>query len=202
MGPNQLLQTLGGCKNYTMAEMRLLEASNDLLMQSPRPLLIKCVYLGRTGMAHKLSPVVLHRGPPYAQRLVSCGPKLALCSRGTQVDWLWLIFPAVLLALTLFLLVIIALRTMLGHGNVPMWKSSILPLMFANAGSFHARSGDLGDIDDTAEQTFVKLQQKGDNWEFTRPDGAMSSGSDANDPVRHERRNHHDWPGPSTSAFL
>jgi hypothetical protein len=52
-----------------------------------------------------------------------------------QVDWLWVIFPAVLLALTLLFLIFIALRTLFGHGNVPMWKSSILPLMFANTGS-------------------------------------------------------------------
>jgi hypothetical protein len=107
-----------------------------------------------------------------------------------------------LLALTLFLLIIIALRTIFGHENLPMWKSSILPLIFANAGSFQARSGDLGDIDDAAEQTIVKLQQKGDNWEFARPDGAVSSGFDANDPARHEHHHRLDWPGPSTSAFL
>ena len=74
--------------------------------------------------------------------------------------------------------------------------------MFANAGSFQARSGHLGDIDDAAEQTVVKLQQKGDSWEFTRPDGATSSGFDADDVIRHEHRHRHDWPGPSTSAFL
>lgn len=119
-----------------------------------------------------------------------------------QVDWPWLIFPAVLLALTLFLLMIIVLRTMLGHGDVPIWKSSLLPLIFASKGSFMARSGDLGDIDDAAEDTLVKLERTGDKWEFAQPDGATSSGYDVNNQVRHEARHHHDWPGPSTSAFL
>lgn len=65
-----------------------------------------------------------------------------------------------------------------------------------------ARSGDLGDIDDAAEDTIVKLGRIGDKWEFARPDGATSSGFDVYHPVRQEHRHHHDWPGPSTSAFL
>ncbi|TID14532.1 hypothetical protein E2P81_ATG08484 [Venturia nashicola] len=122
----------------------------------------------------------------------------------TQVDWPWLIFPAILLALTLFLLIIIALRTIFGHGDVPIWKSSLLPLIFASKEPFTAKSGDLRDIDDAADDTLVELKRKGDEWQFTRPDGATSSGFDADNSGMHahHHHHHHDWPGPSSNAFL
>lgn len=91
---------------------------------------------------------------------------------------------------------------MFGHRDIPIWKSSLLPLIFASKGSsFIAKSGDLRDIVDAADDTLVKLERTGDGWEFARPDGATSSGFDVNDPVGHEHH-HHDWPGPSSSAFL
>ncbi|QDS74890.1 hypothetical protein FKW77_003680 [Venturia effusa] len=120
----------------------------------------------------------------------------------TQVDWPWLIFPAILLALTLFLLFTIVLRTMFEHGDVPIWKSSLLPLIFASKGSFMTRSGELQDIDNAADDTIVKLERKGDNWEFAESEGRSSSGFDFDDLVRHEHYHQHDEPGPSTRAFL
>ncbi|KAE9961664.1 hypothetical protein BLS_001549, partial [Venturia inaequalis] len=134
--------------------------------------------------------------------------RTAIC---TQVNWPWLAFPAILLALTLSLIIAIALRTMLGHDDSPIWKSSPLPLIFASKGPFPVKSGgELEDLDDAAAETMVKLEHIGDDWQFAQTNGATSSGFEADNSdtaseipsERHVHHHHHDWRGPSTSTFL
>jgi hypothetical protein len=88
---------------------------------------------------------------------------------------------------------------------MPIWKSSILPLLFSsNKSVFHAASGDRADLDDAADRTIVNLQRSGNGWEFVKEGGAVSSGYDLDNPIRHEHRASHpsDWPGPSSGAFI
>jgi hypothetical protein len=98
----------------------------------------------------------------------------------TQLDWPWLLFPAALLLLTALLLVVINIKTLLGRHDIPIWKSSILPLMFSVPFSFRAKSGELKYIDEQAERMIVSLEREGNGWEFVGEslgeDGAIASG--------------------------
>jgi len=75
-----------------------------------------------------------------------------------------------------------AMRTLFSDRDMPIWKSSILPLLFSNnTGVFHAATGDREEIDAAADQNIVSLQQEGNAWAFVKEGGAVSSTYDAND---------------------
>ncbi|QDS68752.1 hypothetical protein FKW77_004803 [Venturia effusa] len=89
----------------------------------------------------------------------------AIC---TSFHWQWLLFSAVLLLLTAALLVTTIARTMHRLQDVPVWKSSILPLLFSTSDNFHTKSGSIKDIDARAEKTIVTLERDDNTWGFLR----------------------------------
>jgi hypothetical protein len=100
----------------------------------------------------------------------------------TKIDWPWLIFPVLLLILTAALLIIIIGKTFLDGPDVPIWKSSILPLLFSAPNSdLKASSGFVRDIYEEAEKTTVRLAHDDKNgWEFVKEDSIrlIASGSE------------------------
>jgi len=89
----------------------------------------------------------------------------------TQVAWAWLIFPAVLLLLTMVLLGVIGIKTLVGRDKSPVWKNSILPLLFSGPGGWRAKRGELRDINEEAGKMVVRLGREGEGWEFVREEG-------------------------------
>lgn len=96
----------------------------------------------------------------------------------TKIDWPWLIFPVALLILTAVLLVTTIGKTLLDGPDVPIWKSSILPLLFAAPNSdLKAASGSVQDIYQAAENTVVRLVRDSSNsWEFIQEYSATREG--------------------------
>ncbi|EQB55347.1 hypothetical protein CGLO_04732 [Colletotrichum gloeosporioides Cg-14] len=60
--------------------------------------------------------------------------EMSICMR---VDWPWLVYPGVLLVLTLVLLATTYAQSCRDRGRRPIWKSSILPLLFYGAETQH-----------------------------------------------------------------
>lgn len=99
----------------------------------------------------------------------------------TKIDWPWLIFPLALLILTAVLLVTTIWKTFLDGPEVPIWKSSILPLLFAASNSdLKASSGSVQDISKAAEKTVVRLAKDGrDGWEFIQENSTRAITSES-----------------------
>lgn len=74
--------------------------------------------------------------------------------------------------MTAVLLITTIGKTLLDGPDVPIWKSSILPLLFAAPDSnLKASSGSVQDIYKAAENTIVRLARDGRNgWEFIEGD--------------------------------
>jgi hypothetical protein len=104
----------------------------------------------------------------------------------TRFDWAWLAFPMGLLVLTILLLATMAVKMICDNQNTPIWKSSILPLLFAapwdgSTGSRHTAivaSADMDIIHEVADRAVVTLERQSDGWRFIGEDGAIASGSD------------------------
>ncbi|CAI0652689.1 unnamed protein product [Colletotrichum noveboracense] len=67
------------------------------------------------------------------------GTQAAVCIRA---DWLWLMYPGVLLLLTSILLLQAYVKSCVDRTAQPVWKSAILPLLFYNIISENSNSGD------------------------------------------------------------
>lgn len=70
-----------------------------------------------------------------------------------HADWLWLIYPAVLLFLAASLLVVTCVQTWQDRAKQPIWKSSILPLLF-----YDIRQAGQGEIQGVMTETTPLLQ--------------------------------------------
>lgn len=85
---------------------------------------------------------------------------------------------------------IMALKAMFDEQRVPIWKSSILPLLFADNGIGISRSGenvasaDLDVINEEAEKTIVALSYENNGRKFIREDGVAASGVDGSSFAR------------------
>ncbi|KAE9968535.1 hypothetical protein BLS_005806 [Venturia inaequalis] len=85
----------------------------------------------------------------------------------TRFDWPWLAFPTMLLIITLLLLLVMATKTLLDDAQIPIWKSSILPLLFVGNGIGAINSSeDLDDVHKEANMTTMSLKFDGHGWAF------------------------------------
>lgn len=85
----------------------------------------------------------------------------------TQFQWIWLLFPLILLLSTAFLLCILGYKTLVDREKVPAWKSSLLPLLFMGDRIGGAVAvGDMDDIKKDTKKLTVSLSRNGKGWEF------------------------------------
>lgn len=91
----------------------------------------------------------------------------------TQFDWPWLLFPATLVILTVISLVLMMASTASGADRPPVWKSSILPLLYLHDSG---RSSSLqgyhkSDMEERASNEKVKLSRDDQlRWRLRRTD--------------------------------
>ena len=81
-------------------------------------------------------------------------------------SWEWMLFPALLIILTIICLVVTMVQPIY-RVESPLWKSSILPLLYASPGTqLMAPSGEARDIEAKSEITVARLKNSGDKWSF------------------------------------
>ncbi|EMD89921.1 hypothetical protein COCC4DRAFT_68261 [Bipolaris maydis ATCC 48331] len=89
----------------------------------------------------------------------------------TKFDWVWLSFPLALIVLTTFLLCVACGKMMFDKRRVPVWKSSILPLLLAGHRLRDvAAAEDMDAIKASTERLVVSLVQDERGWEFAIED--------------------------------
>lgn len=104
---------------------------------------------------------------PYAQPPLYAQGTIIRTTVCTRFDWKWLAFPVVLLASTMLLLCITCGKMLLDRHKIPMWKSSILPLLFTgNQIGRNVVTGDLDGILADTDKMIVSLSHGGKGWEF------------------------------------
>jgi hypothetical protein len=75
----------------------------------------------------------------------------------TKLDWRWLLFPIALIALTIVSLVLMILSTASSKGQIPVWKSSILPFLYM--GKSEIRTMSLEEMKQAAKKDEAALQR-------------------------------------------
>lgn len=99
--------------------------------------------------------------PSYVHGSVS---RATVC---TQFDWKWLAFPFTLLLLTTLSLFITGIKTFTDKDEIPIWKSSALPLLFTGNGvGTTGASKSIDGVGREADLAVVRLVRGSDGWEF------------------------------------
>jgi hypothetical protein len=80
-------------------------------------------------------------------------------------SWTWLLFPASLIILTAICLVITMVQTIY-EVEKPLWKSSILPLLYASPGTLLVASGEAHDMEAKSKVTIARLENGEAKWSF------------------------------------
>ena len=80
-------------------------------------------------------------------------------------SWEWMLFPALLIILTVICLVVTMVQPIYGVEK-PLWKSSILPLLYASPGTQLIASGEAHDMKAKSKITVAKLEKSKDKWSF------------------------------------
>ena len=80
-------------------------------------------------------------------------------------SWGWMLFPALLIILTVICLVITMAQPIYGVEK-PLWKSSILPLLYASPGTQLMASGEARDMEARSKITVARLEKSEDKWSF------------------------------------
>ncbi|XP_014561054.1 hypothetical protein COCVIDRAFT_12162 [Bipolaris victoriae FI3] len=89
----------------------------------------------------------------------------------TKFDWVWLSFPLALIILTILLLCITCGKMLFDKSRVPVWKSSILPLLLAGHRLRDvAAAKDMDDMKANTEPLVVSLVQDERGWGFAIED--------------------------------
>jgi hypothetical protein len=100
--------------------------------------------------------------PAYALGTMS---RATVC---THFDWVWLSFPIALLVLTASMLLITIIKTLCDAQQVPIWKSSALPLLFTGNGSgVVGASKNIEGIEQQTGQAIVRLESRDGSWAFS-----------------------------------
>jgi hypothetical protein len=85
-----------------------------------------------------------------------------------QFDWKWLAFPWALLLLATLSLLIAAIETSADKNEIPIWKSSSLPLLFTGDGiGTMGAPRSIDGVEKKADVAVVRLNRGSDGWEFT-----------------------------------
>lgn len=95
----------------------------------------------------------------------------------TQFNWPWLLFPASLLALTVLSLVLMIMSTASRADQPPVWKSSILPLVYLQDMKHmpEVRSYHVDNLKEDARIEFAQLMRDDQlRWQLKRTDGVAS----------------------------
>jgi hypothetical protein len=80
-------------------------------------------------------------------------------------SWTWLLFPASLIIFTAICLVITMVQT-ISEVEKPLWKSSILPLLYASPGTKLMAAGDAQDAEAKSKVIIARLEKREDKWSF------------------------------------
>ncbi|KAF5596557.1 hypothetical protein FPCIR_3963 [Fusarium pseudocircinatum] len=81
--------------------------------------------------------------------------EMAIC---TVFDWRWVLLPAGLVAITMLLLIVAVVQGFTNPG-MPVWKTSILPLLFYGPNVVgHTQETDLDDLQKEAERVIVRIE--------------------------------------------
>jgi hypothetical protein len=81
-------------------------------------------------------------------------------------SWQWLLYPGLFIGLTGVCLLGTLIQSTYQGTEVPPWKSSILPLLYASPGSRLAAPGDICSIEESSKTTMMKLERDDDRWAF------------------------------------
>jgi hypothetical protein len=84
------------------------------------------------------------------------------------ISWRWLLFPALLIILTGICLVITMVQPIYNKVEIPLWKSSILPLLYiyTSPGTQFMPSGKVHDMEMKSKVTIARLENSEDKWSF------------------------------------
>jgi len=82
------------------------------------------------------------------------------------ISWRWLLFPALLIILTGICLVITMVQPIYDKVEIPLWKSSILPLLYASPGTQLMPLGEVHDMEVKSKVTIARLENSEDKWSF------------------------------------
>jgi hypothetical protein len=117
--------------------------------------------------------------PAYAMGTMS---RATVC---TQFDWIWLSFPVALLGLATSMLLITIFKTLFDAQQVPVWKSSALPLLFTGNGSgIVGASNNIKGVEQQTRESIVRLESRDGSWAFSDErtgvvgQGSMATGRD------------------------
>ncbi|KAN0071804.1 hypothetical protein V8E54_010400 [Elaphomyces granulatus] len=80
-------------------------------------------------------------------------------------SWKWLLFPALHLILTAIFLAIAMLQPIYEKVEKPLWKSSILPLLYASPGT-QLMASEEHDMEAKSKVTIARLENSEDKWSF------------------------------------
>ncbi|KAF2402164.1 hypothetical protein EJ06DRAFT_528284 [Trichodelitschia bisporula] len=100
----------------------------------------------------------------------------------TEFDGWWMAMPAVALVLGAVFLAIAVVQSTYDD-NQPLWKSSVLPFVFANSGKLHGPAGSVTEMELVAKGMEVELVKTGDGWEFVGGSHGALPGSGRATPV-------------------
>ncbi|KAF4445506.1 hypothetical protein F53441_10759 [Fusarium austroafricanum] len=95
---------------------------------------------------------------PQTDQVVGEATEMAIC---TVFDWRWVMMPASLMAITTGLLIYAVVQSFMNPG-VPVWKTSILPLLFYGPNVLNDRTNetDLDELQKEAGKVKVKFQDQ------------------------------------------
>ena len=82
-----------------------------------------------------------------------------------SISWRWLLFPALLIIVTVICLVITMVQPIYAV-ETPFWKSSILPLLYASPGTQLMSSGAVHNMEAKSKVTIARLETNGNKWTF------------------------------------
>ena len=81
-----------------------------------------------------------------------------------KIYWRWLLFPASLTILTVICLVITIVQPFSRNVETPLWKSSILPLLYASPGTQLMSLSEVHDMEAKSKVTIARLESSEDKW--------------------------------------
>jgi hypothetical protein len=88
-----------------------------------------------------------------------------------EIHWRWLLFPASLTILTVICLVITMVQPFFEDVEKPLWKSSILPFLYASPGTQLMASGEVRDMEAKSKVTITRLENSEDKWSLVNISG-------------------------------
>jgi hypothetical protein len=80
-------------------------------------------------------------------------------------SWMWMLFPALLIILTAICLIITMVQPIYG-AQKPLWKSSILPLLYASPGTQLMALSEAHDMEASSKIIVARLENIEDKWSF------------------------------------